>query len=187
MKRCPQCNLDYFDEMLEYCLEDGIKLISVSNPLGNRASSTTAPAATELNKQKPTTDATVNLPISDVPLTLEVNTQNKTLESSSSTNALKANTISEKAVVQGNKVLEMAPVVISLAHNWWQWVYLSNQYYTSFSSYVFSGNFLMWLLLFVASAASGLLALKFCRNKGFAYTGLVILAINLLLFLVPKR
>jgi hypothetical protein len=45
----------------------------------------------------------------------------------------------------------------------------------------------MWLLLLITGGATGLLAVKYGRNKGFAYTSLVILAINLLLFLVPKR
>jgi hypothetical protein len=95
--------------------------------------------------------------------------------------------LKEKVALQGFKDLEIPPIVVSLSHNWWQWVYLNNQYYSSFSSYVFSANFLMWLLLLVGSAVVGLLAVKLCRNKGFVYTSLVILAINLLLFLVPER
>ena len=26
MKHCPKCNADYFDNMLEFCLEDGTRL-----------------------------------------------------------------------------------------------------------------------------------------------------------------
>ena len=86
-----------------------------------------------------------------------------------------------------NKILEISPLVIALAHNWWQWVYLNNQYYYSFGSYVFSANFLMWLLLLATGGIIGLISLKKNQNKSFAIAGLVILAINLLLFLVPKR
>jgi hypothetical protein len=82
--------------------------------------------------------------------------------------------------------LEITPIIISLAHNWWQWVYLNKQDYLTFTSYVSSANFLVWLLLLVAGASVGMLVLKLCQNKSCAYTGLVILAINLLLFLVPK-
>src|SRR5688572_1350992 len=27
MKRCPQCRIEYFDDMLEFCLEDGARLV----------------------------------------------------------------------------------------------------------------------------------------------------------------
>ena len=181
MKRCPQCRLDYFDEMIEFCLEDGSRLVLVSNSLEDEI-----PTVTKLNKSNPSTQDTVNLPFSNIPPTLETNLPNKA-ETPSSVETAKTNDLKEKAVSQSYKALEIAPIVVSLAHNWWQWVYLNNQYYSSFSAYVFSANFLMWLLLLIASAAVGLLALKLCSNKGFAYTGLVILAINLLLFLVPKR
>jgi hypothetical protein len=97
------------------------------------------------------------------------------------------NFLTEKVVQQGNKVLEIAPIVIALAHNWWQWIYLENQYYSSFASYILSANFLMWLLFLAAGASLGLFALKRGQNKGFAISSLVILSVNLLLFLVPKR
>jgi len=74
-----------------------------------------------------------------------------------------------------------------LAHNWWQWIYLNNQYYSSLSSYVLSANFLMWLLLLAAGATVSLFAVKRCKDKGFAFVSLVVLSINLILFLVPRR
>jgi hypothetical protein len=83
--------------------------------------------------------------------------------------------------------LELAPVVIALAHNWWQWLYLEKQYYSSFMDYFFSANFLMWLLLLAAGIGISLYSIKRSERKGFAYTGLVIFAINLILFLVPRR
>ncbi len=41
--------------------------------------------------------------------------------------------------------------------------------------------------VFASGAITGLIAVKRCRNKGFVFAGLVILSINLILFLVPKR
>lgn len=182
MKRCPSCNADYFDEMLEFCLEDGAKLISITNPV---VESPTAAAPNRINLDA---GGAVNLPFSNIPQTLESNAPNNLPESfSAETIAVAAPPLKEKVTSQGYKVLEVAPIVVSLAHNWWQWVYLRGQYYSSFSNYFFSANFLMWLLLLAASAVAGLLALKLCRNKSFAYTGLIILAINLLLFLAPGR
>lgn len=182
MKRCPTCNVDYFDEMLEFCLEDGARLIFVSNPESEKQT------VTNSSKQNPTNADTVSKPFSNIPDTTQVaipqtnNAQpvffreNKDLLPES-----------EKGASTGSKVLEVAPIVVSLAHNWWQWVYLNNQFYSSFTSYVFSANFLMWLLLFIVSVALGLLSLRFCQKRAFAYTSLVIVAVNLILFLVPKR
>ena len=31
MKRCPKCSADYFDNMIEFCLEDGAKLSDISD------------------------------------------------------------------------------------------------------------------------------------------------------------
>lgn len=179
MKRCPKCKLDYFDNMLEFCLEDGSKLVTVPT-------SGEIPTVTKLNSSSPTTEKTVNLPYSKVPEQLPFETPNQAnsqpIEQIGSADLLK-----EKVAVKTFRILETAPIVLSLAHNWWQWIYLNNQYYSSLTGFLLSANFLMWLLLLITGGATGLLAVKYSRNKGFAYTSLVILAINLLLFLVPKR
>ena len=175
MKCCPKCSLDYSDDTLEFCLEDGTRLVSISKY------ETEIPTVTLSNKPNPTTEKTVNLPFSSPA---------KTLEFSAGTppQTIPLNTlINEKVVQQSNNVLEIAPIVVALAHNWWQWIYLNSQYYSSFSSYVLSANFLMWLLLLMVGTVAGLFALKRCRNKGFAVASLVILSINLILFLVPRR
>ena len=183
MKRCPKCNVEYFDEILEFCLEDGAKLLQVSGygkaPLTD----------TKSNKPNPTTAETVNLPFSNIPETIEVKGSNQNIKAQTAArlDTVSASPLKEKVTSQGYKVLEVAPIVISLAHNWWQWVYLKNQPYYSLAVYIASANFLMWLLLLAAGTAVGLLALKFCQNKGFAYTSLVIIAINLILFLVPNQ
>lgn len=179
MKRCPKCKLDYFDNMLEFCLEDGSKLVTM--PTAGEV-----PTVTKLNPSRPTTEKTVNLPYSQSPAPLPFETpnpaNNQTIEKSGGTDLLK-----EKVAVKTFRILETAPIVLSLAHNWWQWIYLNNQYSSSLAGFLLSTNFLMWLLLLITGGATGLLAVKYSRNKGFAYTSLVILAINLLLFLVPKR
>ena len=97
-----------------------------------------------------------------------------------------ANLIREKVVRQTATVLEIAPVVVALAHNWWQWIYLNSQPYASFTNYITSANFLIWLLLLTAGALVSLFAVKRGQNRGFAFASLVILSINLILFMVPK-
>jgi len=175
MKRCPKCKIEYFDTTLEFCLEDGTRLVSAS------AYETETPTVTRSNKPNLTTEKTVNLPFSDQARPLEFRGA-KPAETIPQTNLLK-----DKAVEQSNNILEIAPLVVALAHNWWQWIYLNNQYYSSFSTYILSANFLMWLLLLTAGAAISLLTVKRCQNKGYAFASLVILSINLILFLVPKR
>jgi hypothetical protein len=181
MKRCPKCNLDYFDNMLEFCLEDGAKLIAFPNtrPI--------APTVTQANPPGASTDKTVAFNSPDEPKKAQMETpgriENRTVQNEN----VNKNLLTENIAEPGLKVLEIAPLVLSLAHNWWQWIYLNNQYYSSVAGFLLSANFLMWLLLLLAGAVTGLLAVRYIRNKGFAYTSLVILAINLLLFLVPRR
>ena len=50
MKRCPQCTTEYYDDMLEFCLEDGAKLHTVSKP------KTDAPTITKPNPPDLLTD-----------------------------------------------------------------------------------------------------------------------------------
>jgi len=175
MKRCPKCRIEYFDNTLEFCLEDGIRLVSALSY------KTETPTVTQSNKSSPSTEKTVNLPFSNPAKTLEMGGAND-FQAIPQTDLLK-----ERVTQQSNKVLEIAPIIIALAHNWWQWIYLNNQYYSSLSSYVLSANFLMWLLLLVAGVAVSLFAVKRCKNKRLAFASLVILSINLILFLVPRR
>ena len=180
MKRCPKCNLEYFDNTLEFCLEDGSKLFNVSNY-------DEAPTVTRPNPANPSTEKTVNLPYSKPPATLRFEAVNQANNQTVEKTVTAPDLLKDKVTDKTFRILETAPIVVSLAHNWWQWIYLNNQYYPSLTAFLLSANFLMWLLLLITGAAISLLALKYSRNKGFAYTSLVILAINLLLFLVPKR
>lgn len=174
MKRCPSCSLNYSDDTLEFCLQDGIRLVGA-------ASNIETPTAMRPENFAPSKEATVSLPFKPKPAVPENKTENE-LQTNQPADLLK-----EISGAQNNKVLEIAPVVIALAHNWWQWIYLDNQYYYSFTAYFFSANFLMWLLLLAGGAAIALVSLKRNTNKAFAILSLVILAINLLLFLVPRR
>jgi hypothetical protein len=180
MKRCPKCNLEYFDNMLEFCLEDGSKLLTVSNY-------DEAPTVTKSGPANPSTEKTLNLPYSKPPATLQFEAVNQANNPPVEKTKAAPELLKDKVTDQTFRVLETAPIVVSLAHNWWQWIYLNNQYYPSLTAFLLSADFLMWLLLLIIGAALSLFALKYARNKGFAYTSLVILAINLLLFLVPRR
>jgi len=175
MKRCPKCNIEYFDLTLEFCLEDGTRLAI------NSAYRTETPTVPRANKSDLSTEKTVNLPYSRPANTLEKGNAN-------SLHAFPQLTLTdEKSAQQRNQILEIAPFIVAMTHNWWQWIYLNNQYYSSFSSYVLSANFLMWLLLLAAGTILGLLGIKRCQIKAFSIAGLVILSINLILFIVPKR
>ena len=174
MKRCLKCNLTYSDHTLEFCLEDGTRLIS------EQSVETEIPTVTLPNKFNLINEKPDPLSLADSARTLEI-------DKSAVSKSPHANLINKKVVQQSITILEMAPVVVALAHNWWQWIYLNNQYYSSFSTYVLSANFLMWLLLLIAGTVISLFAVKRGQNRGFAFASLVILSINLILFLVPKR
>ena len=88
---------------------------------------------------------------------------------------------------RGEKVFEILPVVLALAHNWWQWIYVEKDYIHSYADFLLSANFLMWLLLLGGGTAAGIYSVKRSANKTFAIISLVTLAINLILFLVPRR
>ena len=167
MKRCPKCNADYFDNMIEFCLEDGTRLTSLQDPPGPVASA---------KRSGPTPAAGVTMPLAHETGRGEVETV-----------VARAVEARRETVGSPNLAIEIAPVVLALAHNWWQWLYLEKQYMSSLLEYILSANFLMWLLLLGAGAAVSLYSLRRSERKGFAYTGLVILAINLILFLVPRR
>ncbi len=175
MKCCPKCNIEYFDKTLEFCLEDGTRLVL------NSTYQTETPTIVRTNKLDLSTEKTFSLPYSTPAKTLEMGNVNSPQDFSQTILS------DEKHTQQRNSILEIAPFVVALAHNWWQWIYLNTQYYSSFSSYVLSANFLMWLLLLAAGTTLGLLGIKRCQNKAFSFASLVILSINLIMFMVPKR
>ena len=175
MKICPNCKANYSDNTLEFCLEDGTRLVQ-TNQTRTETSTVTIP-----NDLKFATEKTLNLPSA-----LQPETENLSSEKNLQPTVKFAPAI--KKLDTGNyKILEISCITVSLIHNWWQWVYLNNQYYSSFSSYVLSSNFLMWLLLLAAGTGVGIYTLRQSQNKTVPIISLVIIAINLILFLVPKR
>ena len=169
MKRCPKCNAGYFDNMLEFCLEDGTKLVGTSE---------TAAAVTQKN-------------VTPMPATYPPGPM--TERSSEETVVMPGHVVANPAVstsegIAGNtRIQEFAPVVLALLHNWWQWVYLEKVYVYSWTDYLLSANFLMWLLLLASGTAAGLYSAKRSSTRIAGVIGLVTLAVNLILFLVPRR
>ena len=165
MKRCRSCKAEYYDNMLEFCLEDGTRLEFASAPVtaADRVARTenirNAPLAAGQSVE------TVLVPDKRA----AVQKDEPTVRSSS------------------ESVLEVLPLVLALAHNWWQWIYLENVYIYSYADFLLSANFLMWLLLLGGGTAAGIYSVKRSANRTFAIIGLVTLAINLILFLVPRR
>lgn len=176
MKRCPKCNTDYFDNMLEFCLEDGVRL----NLLSTTESEIGTVAHTA--SRNPATAKTVDLPFSSPISPFKQDSP----ENPSPTISV-GKKIETKVKTKSIETLAVAPIVVSLLHNWIQWLYVSNKSFDSLGAFLISPNFAVWFLLLILGAVLGLLALKFCERKGFAYVSLVILAVNLLLLLVPKR
>jgi hypothetical protein len=172
MKRCPKCNRS-FDTSLDFCLEDGSRLISLP--------AASAQVTTE-SKPTKTADQTVAFPIA------KANSVSEFIRTDEvETVVAKANGILPRSATPTNLIFEYAAIVIALAHNWWQWLYLEKQYMSSIMEYIFSANFLMWLLLLAGGTAVGLFVVRKSERKVFGILSLVILAINLILFLVPRR
>ncbi len=131
MKRCPKCNLNYTDDTLEFCLEDGSRLV--------KDGTFESEIQTVARSKNPdlTTAKTVALPFS-------IEEKNRNLSGLNNPQSISQKPLlKEKALRQSQKALEIAPIAFALAHNWWQWIYLNNQYYSSFVSYILSANFLM--------------------------------------------
>ncbi len=174
MKQCPRCNLIYTDDTLEFCLEDGSRLVTDSSP------QTETPTVFAAKKAAHTTEKTVNLPFSR-------KIENFDLKAEKLQNTGHSQSIENKKDGRNLKIIEISAIAVALLHNWWQWLYLNNQYYSTFTAYVLSANFLMWLLLLAIGIGIGLYAVKLARNKSVPIISLVILAVNLILFVVPKR
>jgi len=195
MKRCSKCNTDYFDNMLEYCLEDGAKLLDFADNDG------------DLNKfllhQIPpirTATKTAVLPINafendfgsiqsdefktDVGLK-QLQNQSEKMGKTGKTEQI-SEQIKDSIKTRWFNVLEIAPIVLAFAHNYWQWLYLSKQYYYGFAEYILSANFLIWFALLICGVIFGIISFKYGKNKKFAITALIVLAINFLLVLIPK-
>lgn len=178
MKRCPKCRLDYFDQMLEFCLEDGAKLVTITER-------STAAKTEVLNTAQNSVETVFTNNFAELPQTVQANDLMKT--EASAANETKADSLKRKAVEKGYRTLELGSLIAALAHNWWQWLYVDRQNYGSVSAFLFSADFVIWFTLLLAGTVAGLLTLKYSRHKTFAYFGLVVLAINFILLIVPRK
>src|SRR5687768_7607643 len=174
MKRCPKCSVNYYDDTLEFCLEDGTRLTLLSAPA--------VPLTAEQSPVRPTAAETVAFSPVKIPDTIEISPRAEfdTIEA-------KRDAPLDLVKTRGYEVIGNVPIIIALAHNWWQWIYLEKQYVSAIADYILSANFLMWLLLLVSGVGISLFVVRSGTKKANAYVSLVILAINLILFLVPRR
>lgn len=170
MKRCPKCNADYFDNMLEFCLEDGSRLTTMP------ATSTGTDKTYPIIPQMP-----------DARAPIESNTSQETVVGLKSQAAVGRAAPAVEASDKTAQILAYSPLIIALVHNWWQWVYLEKVYVYSITEYLLSANFLMWALLLIAGAVLGVYSLKRSGNRTVAIITLVTLAINFILYLAPRR
>jgi hypothetical protein len=175
MKRCPKCSTDYFDNMLDFCLDDGERLLLLRQrkEAFKEISSTQAETAVYDNNFHPAVFVPLDTK-TDLQIDLQDDLQNKT------------EGIKQKVTSQWLKTLEIVPIFLALAHNYWQWLYLARKSYYDFSSFFLSADFLIWLFLLITGAVFGIISLKYSKRKGFAVTALVVLAINVILSIVPK-
>jgi len=182
MKKCPKCNSQYFDNMLDFCLEDGTKLVIVSEDLDRKTLGTpTAPT------RPPTQAETVFIPQNKaVADTVEWEVKTTQKNNFQSPLQIKSEKIKTSLTNKWYRFLEFTPIVLALAHNYWQWLYLAPKSSSQLSDFLFSYQFLIWFLLLISGAIFGIISLKYGKNKSFAITALVILAINALLSIVPK-
>jgi len=173
MKRCPKCNRS-FDNSLDFCLEDGVRLTPVFDA---------AAAVTVESRATQTAPPTIAYPMAPV----REAASNLSSAADVETVVAKKEILGAEAVSHPSPAFEYAAITIALAHNWWQWLYLERQYVSSIFDYVLSANFLMWLLLLASGTGISLLIIRKSDRKIFGILSLVILAINLILFLVPRR
>lgn len=173
MKRCPKCRTDYFDNMLDFCLDDGERLLLLKN-------------TGEIEKAVPTQAETVVFSPDSLPANFEPSGIENDAQTSLTGQAKKTEKLKEEVKQKWLKALEISPLILALAHNYWQWLYLARKYYYEFFDYFFSSAFLIWLLLLITTFVFGIISLKYSKRKDFAITALIVLAINVLLSIVPK-
>jgi hypothetical protein len=161
--------------MLDFCLDDGERLLLLkqNNAGFNEVLPTQAETVALNNKLNPT----VFVP-QDTKTELQNDRQTELQN--------KSERIKQQVTLQWLKTLEIVPIILALAHNYWQWLYLARKNYYDFSSFFISLDFLIWLILLITGSVLGIVSLKYNERKGFAITALVILAINVILSIVPK-
>ncbi len=178
MKRCGKCQKEYYDETLEFCLDDGSRLQKVDK-LNNE---TLIAPAIKPNLETGQTKTVVMTHQPDVQkLELPQTEHSSNRQFSDKKEIIKRN-VADTSV----KILETLPIVLALAHNYWQWLYLYRQPTYDLRTFFTSYNFLVWIFFLISGLLFGMFSLKYGKNKGFAITALVVLAINVILSIVPK-
>ena len=178
MKQCPKCQKTYYDETLAFCLDDGSKLKRIDRINRETLTATSFKPKVEITQaetvqlNRPTENNYSNLSGSKLNVNKDV--------------SFKKENFKQNAVYSTYKFLEISPIVLALAHNYWQWLYLYKQPVYEISAFLSSYNFLIWLFLLLSGLMFGIFSLKYSKSKGFAITALVVLAIDVILSIVPK-
>ena len=188
MKSCPSCDLKYADDTLQFCLSDGTSLVIYSDdreePLTVFASETKTAERSSLNQSQLNTASDRQSPIY-LRDTAQITAKPNSLPNiETKTRVEPEENPPDKLFVQA---LSFAPITVALMQNYWQWLYMTEYNSFQFPALLWNLHFYVWLLLLGVGAALCVLALRQNINRGFAVVGLVILAINFLLCLVPKR
>lgn len=178
MKVCSQCNKNYYDDTLEFCLDDGSRLSKMDSK--NNEILTATAIKPQIGMMQAETVEFNNLPETQKSNLPE--TEREILK----TITQKKENIKQNVANTSQKFLEVSPIVLALTHNYWQWLYLYKQPTYQLSAFFSSYNFIVWILLLLGGLLFGIFSLKYSRNKGFAITALIVLAINLILSIVPK-
>lgn len=178
MKICSQCKKNYYDETLEFCLDDGSRLSKIDSKNNELLTATAIKPQTEMTQAE--TVELKNLP------ELQKNNLPETDREILKTITQKRENLKQNVANTSQKFLEVSPIVLALTHNYWQWLYLYKQPTYQLSAFFSSYNFIVWILLLLSGLIFGVFSLKYSRNKGFAITALIVLAINLILSIVPK-
>ncbi len=174
MKRCPKCRTDYFDNMLDFCLDDGERLQILRQQENFKEAENSQTETAVLNNY--------SIPTALIPPTVKSEIQNALPTEQTEI----SEKLQQKVTRKWLKILEIFPIFPALAHNYWQWLYLERKSYYDFTSYFLSLDFIIWTLLLITALVFGIISLKYSKQKGFAITALVVLAINVLFSIVPK-
>ena len=190
MKSCPSCDLKYADDTLQFCLSDGTGLIVYSNepeepPTVFARPTKTAEQIRETNTNLGSASSHSSINWRDAAgQKIAPQSDDFPNDNAGPTRALSADNHNEKLFAQ---ILSFAPVTVALMQNYWQWLYMAEYNSFQFPALLWNLHFWVWLLLLTGGSALCVLALRQNNNRGFAVIGLVVLAINFLLCLVPRR
>lgn len=184
MKRCPNCNLGYTDESLEFCLEDGTRL-EIFNEATDEPPTVYSKSGAYTTTQTKTAQTSPNIN--------NFGTWAETPNSQMNMQAQGENLPQTDTPPQSEtdsfttKFFGFAPIIVALAQNYWQWLYMTQYNSFKFPDFLWELNFYVWLILLVGGVLLGVTALRKNVNKSFAVVSLVILAVNFLLCIVPRR